>query len=275
MSKTKKYILLSVFAVVLAGLVVYLPNIDKLGLYRDDWNNFYNATVQGPDFLKLHYASDRPVDGILLSRIYRIFRTNISAYTRYNLACRIVGMVCFMIAFFIAVPNRWRVVTAGFLLILFPGYLQQIEGISYVPHQTAMLCFMISLLLTAISMRCDNKFGKVFLILFSCGFAIACYLLMEYYVGLEAFRLLLVIVMSENSNKKKQTKNVIANEIPFALSIIVFVIWRTFFFQAERTGTDIVETVLKPLKNNPYYQNRKKRMETDCRILGCSRSKSP
>ena len=55
MHKTRNVILIFI-AVIIIGCMVYVPGINNLGLYRDDWNNFYTPVVRGSEMLKEHFA---------------------------------------------------------------------------------------------------------------------------------------------------------------------------------------------------------------------------
>ena len=151
MNRTKNTILI-IAAIIIVGCLIYIPGINDLGLYRDDWNNYYNAVVRGGEMLKQHYASDRPADGALLTWFFYAFKTNNTAYLIYNLVCRILGAVFLALSLLIVWPRTPKMAAfAGLLAVLFPGFLQQIDGIAYVPHQTAMFCFLFSLWLTVLA----------------------------------------------------------------------------------------------------------------------------
>ena len=47
-------IILVIIPIIMVGCLVYLSHIGELGLYRDDWDNYYNALRHGADFLKEH-----------------------------------------------------------------------------------------------------------------------------------------------------------------------------------------------------------------------------
>ena len=91
MHKTRNTILI-IAVIVIVGCLLYIPGMKDLGLYRDDWNNYYDAVVRGADALISHYDSDRPADGWLLSILFRIFGPNNTAYLIWNLCCRILGI---------------------------------------------------------------------------------------------------------------------------------------------------------------------------------------
>ena len=121
----------SAILIALIGLSLYLPNLNELGYYRDDWNNIFNADSRGADMLVEHYASDRPADGYLLAAAYKVFGPDPTPYLAMNLGCRILSAIFFMLS----CARIWRfppfaAFAAGALFIVFPGYLRQVDGIS-------------------------------------------------------------------------------------------------------------------------------------------------
>ena len=127
MHKTKNTLLI-IFAIVIVGCLLYVPGLTKLGLYRDDWNNFYNLTVRGPETLIKAYDADRPADGYLIAVLFRLFGTDIKAYFIWNLCCRILGSVFFALSLLIIWPRTPKMAAlAGVLAVVFSGFLQQVR----------------------------------------------------------------------------------------------------------------------------------------------------
>ena len=118
-----------------------------------------------------------------------------------------------------------------------------------------MLCICISIYLSILSLKIGNIVLKVILILLSIALAMAEMFLMEYYIGLEAFRLLLIgfYLYNHSSGKKLQIigRTVLAF-LPWLAGAVLFFWWRSFLFDASRNGTD-VQGVLTPLFQHPKY----------------------
>ncbi|MBQ6518568.1 MAG: hypothetical protein IJI14_07610 [Anaerolineaceae bacterium] len=239
-------------AVVLIGCAVYLPGINRLGIYRDDWNNYYNAVTRGAEFLKEHYAADRPADGILLSGVFKLFETNNTAYLLLNLSFRILGSVLFALSVLSVFGSFYTALAAGTLSVVFPGFLQQVEGISYVPHQTAMFFFMLSLYLSVKAVKSKSN-KKSLLTTASCLTAAVSPFLMEYYIGMEIARYVFfyVITADEKKSAGKNFRRALVLYLPWILPAAAFLIWRIFFFNAARTGTDFYSAVILPFIYRP------------------------
>ena len=257
MHKTKNTLLI-IFAIVIVGCLLYIPGLTKLGLYRDDWNNFYNLTVRGPETLIKAYEADRPADGYLIAVLFRLFGTDIKAYFIWNLCCRILGSVFFALSLLIIWPRTPKMAgLAGILAVAFPGFLQQIDGIAYVPHQTAMLLFMISLWLTALACEPGQKSWNVLFTFLSMLFCFAYMMLMEYYVGMEIYRLALIYMMNREQagrGKPRSFFQCLVSYIPYLIPMAGFLAWRIFFFHAERAGTDFTSEIIRPILAHPRHE---------------------
>ena len=257
MRKTKN-ILLIIAVIVIVGCLLYIPCMNKLGLYRDDWNNYYNAVVRGADMLNEHYSSDRPADGFLLSLMFRVFKTNNLAYHIYNLCCRILGAVFLALTLLIVWPRTPKMAgLAGVLAVAFPGFLQQVDGIAYVPHQTAMLCFLFSLWLTALACEPNVKRMRAVLTFISMLFSFASMMLMEYYIGMEIYRFALIYLLNREqaqNGKPKAFFKCILYYLPYLIPALGFVAWRAFFFNAERAGADVMEDLIRPFLAHPRHE---------------------
>ena len=251
----KKNILLIIAAVIVVGCLLYIPNMQNLGLYRDDWNNLYSATIYGPDQLLEHYRADRPADGYLLSMLYRLFRVNLNAYRIWNLCCRILGSVFFALTLLKIWPRTPKMAgLAGVLAVAFPGFLRQVDGISYIPHQTAMMLFMLSMWLTALACEPGQKKWNVLYTFLSLLCSFAYMMLMEYYVGMEIFRLGMIYLMNREQagdGKFKSSFKCLLSYIPYLIPVCGFVAWRVFFFDADRSGADLLTDQIKPLLTAP------------------------
>ena len=257
MHKTRNTILI-IAVIVIVGCLLYIPGMKDLGLYRDDWNNYYDAVIRGADALVDHYASDRPADGWLLSILFRIFGTNNNAYLIWNLCCRILSSVFFALTLLVIWPRTSKMAgLAGILAVAFPAFLQQVDGIAYVPHQTAMLFFMLSLWLTALACKPGQTSWNVLFTFLSMIFSFAYMMLMEYYVGMEFYRFAMIYLMNREqagNGKAKAFFKSILSYLPYLIPAAGFVFWRTFNFQAERIGADVIRDVVRPLLADPYHE---------------------
>ena len=233
----------SAILIALIGLSLYLPNLNELGYYRDDWNNIFNADSRGADMLVEHYASDRPADGYLLAAAYKVFGPDPTPYLAMNLGCRILSAIFFMLS----CARIWRfppfaAFAAGALFIVFPGYLRQVDGISYLPHQVAMLAFSASIFLSICAFDIGRITVRVVMILAAAVLSIVSMFLMEYYLGMEALRFGLIWAYGANRTDRTFSagfRRAIFGFLPYLGGAVLFFVWRSFVFEATRSGTDL------------------------------------
>ena len=241
---------------ILITLTVYLPGINQLGYYRDDWNNVFNAYTQGADMLIRHYASDRPADGYLLSAAYSLFGPAPLPYLLINLVCRfLIGLLFYLTLRSVWKGQRFPAFVAAALFLIFPGFLRQVDGIAYLPHQIAMLCGMLSIFLTVQSLASRKKTLAAGLTLLSLLLAIAEMFLMEYYLGLEGLRLLLIAAYFYNRSASGLPKVIgrsLLRYLPWLFGTLLFFIWRSFLFDATRAGADL-SALIRPFFEHPKF----------------------
>ncbi len=227
----------------LVGALVYLPLADKLGYYKDDWFLIFDAHTQGAQFFHEIYRIDRPARAYVMEIIYslfgdRVFYYHLSAYLYRFLASW---------ALFWTMNRIWpRYRTPNFLiallLLIYPGFLSQLNPIDYQAQLLSLLLAISSIAFTVKAIQTQNLSQRVIWIGLSVVTGILYPALVEYMIGLELLRLGFIaqVVLQENrSTGKEYLQKVIALWLPFLSSPLVFLVWRFFFFESERRATDL------------------------------------
>ena len=127
-----------------------------------------------------HYASDRPADGYLLSAAYRAFGADPFPYRLVNLASRVLAAIFFSLS----CAAIWRrppfaAFAAEALFLVFPGYLRQVDGITYLPHQVAMAAMAGSIYLSIAALDAKRAVARVGFAVSAAALAVASMFLME------------------------------------------------------------------------------------------------
>lgn len=246
----------AVLILIAIGLSLYIPQMGELGYYRDDWNNVFNADSRGPEKLIEHYASDRPADGYLLAAAYEAFGADSLPYRRINLASRIIAAVSFSLT----IALIWRrptfaVFAVGALFLVFPGYLRQVDGITYLPHQLAMVAMMVSIVLSVWALTMKRVVWRGLTVAAAAALSIMAMLLMEYYIGMEALRFGLILAYEANHGRRSFWRTLLHAFIlylPFLIGTFLFFYWRSFMFEAMRAGTDVM-SIYSQFRKAPRY----------------------
>ena len=245
----------------LASALTYLPFVPQIGFSNDDWYLVYGAHVRGPEYFAPAYDRDRPMRALILAPEYSLFGDNPLPYHLTMYGFRLLGALSLL--WFL--NQLWpKNVTANsqlpppgsqfsipnllitLLFLLYPGFLSQPNPMDYQAQIIALWAALTSLALTVAALKAERLSTRV---LFA-GLAIALtwlYLgLIEYYIGLEALRLIAIYLTVNrdtqyavhNSQPATRIFSLLRAWLPFAIGPLTFLIWRLFFFSSDRNATD-------------------------------------
>lgn len=221
----------------------YLPRIGELTYYRDDWYFLYNALVNGPTVFIDIALHTRPIRGPLYMLYYSLFGLNPFPWHVTMYLTRLVGGIGMLWLFNLVWPNRRQ---ANFfmasLFLLFPGFLWWVSGFEFQPYvlSVGLQAFSIAFTLKAIaSNSVARRLGWTVAAILSGWTYLA---LVEYAIGMEAFRLLCVyLYIQRNTPQWKFIPSVLKTLRVSALHLsipVVFVLWYQFLFDNWRRAQD-------------------------------------
>lgn len=231
-------------SLLLISALIYVPYLAQVGYRFDDWYLMYAAHTRGPQVFVDIFQEDRPARALVMIPAYRLFGEsalyyNLSAYLLHYIAA---------LAFWWALRMLWpRQGTATFLaallFLIYPGFLSQVNGIDYQSHMAALAAAMLSIALSfrATCAQGPLKRGAWMVPAILLGWL---YLgLMEYFIGLDVLRFGgLALLASRKAATFRETMSRAGPELlPYLVIPAFFLIWRAFFFRAERQATDIGE----------------------------------
>lgn len=235
---------ISLFFLVIFLAITYLPNINQLGYYNDDWWQIFGAEKYGVERFSEMYSADRPARAFLHAPLYSLFGSQILPYHILGLVIRWLGAV----GLFWTLTQIWGKKTKelfimSLLFLIYPGFLQQPNAFDYLTHHVAMTLMIFSIGLSVKYLHENLKIKKLFYFIFSSLFALNSYFLMDYYVGMEIYRWLIIGYLHfrqySGGSIKKLIQKIILEVIPFSFSIIIFLFWRIFLYQGTRYTTDL------------------------------------
>ncbi len=232
---------IGVLLAIIAGLA-YLPLVGLLGHYQDDWYLMYAARVSGPSVFKEIFAVDRPARALVMIPAYILFGEKPLPYNLAAFAFRLLSGLCYLWMLRMLWPRRHSTATwAALLFLIYPGFLSQPNAIDYLCHIVGLAAAMLSLALTVKAMLTVRLPGKV--VFFGLSILLGWFYLgqMEYYIGFEAARLGLIILLANRQpgGWKTVLHRTIQTWLPLAVIPVFFLAWRLFFFESERGATDI------------------------------------
>jgi len=231
-----------VIALTIISAVVYLPLIRQLGYMNDDWYLMYSVGAYGPGAFIDIFSVDRPGRALVMIPAYLLFGNNPLYYNLSAYVFRLISAVAFLWALRMLFPRQHRVTfLASLLFLIYPGFLSQPNGIDYQSHFIGLVAAHLSIALTIKAVLTDRFGSKIILHALSVLFGLLYLSQMEWYIGFEFFRWGSVLLLSLRMGGSLFQKawRAIRLACPSLLIPGIFLVWRIFFFQAERTATDV------------------------------------
>jgi len=231
--------------------VAYLPFIQQIGFMNDDWYLIFAGKAKGTGVFSTVFAIDRPLRAYVMGPAFWLFGDNVLLYHISAYFFRFFSGVCALWLMRMLRPKHEgsNLLTAA-LFLIYPGFLSQVNAIDYQSHIVAIFLAMFSIALTIKAVSTSSSMKVVFF----AGSIITGWIylgLMEYFIGLEAFRVICVYLVDEKESlPAKRLVSTVKQWAPSALTPIGFLFWRLFFFDSERKATDI-GTQLQQIAQSP------------------------
>jgi hypothetical protein len=234
----------------LVTTLVYLPNLRKATIYRDDWYYTVDRMIGGPQTFHSMFNIDRPARGYFFEAYYRLFGVEPAPYHMAAFAWRLLeGLAAFWLFTLIWPKQRGAALLIALLFLIYPGYTRWMEGMEDQPKIVSMTLMVISFALTILAIRSARLLPRIALwagaILTGWGYM----MLVDYAMGMEVFRFLIIFVLANRAQPvrigqpfrlwRTRTLAVIRAGAPGALALGGFLFWRVILFHNERPETDI------------------------------------
>lgn len=237
-------LILSLLTITIYPILAYLIFIPFLGFYNDDWLFGYLGHFYGPQELIQGLAGDRPIVGYLFAINHILFGDNLLFWHIYMFSVRLLGGYLLFFLLRKLWPNRLTSVTyITILFLIYPGFLQQIVPLGYQNYITALTIWIASLFFTVLALKSQSKIKIIFFTLAALILQIFSFLLLEFFIGMEMFRFLLItyclLPNVESWIKFVQLKKRIKYLSPYVICLLIFFLWRVFIFKSARTATNI------------------------------------
>jgi hypothetical protein len=238
--ENNKYLTLVVMTLV-AGLV-YLPFVGQVGYFNDDWYLMYAAGAKGAFVFGDIFSADRPLRALVMIPAYLVFGSNPLGYNLSAFAFRLASAFGLLWMLRIFWPQqRDSNFLMALLFLIYPGFLSQFNGIDYQSQMVSLAVAVLSLVLTLQAIRAEKIASKLILYVIS-GMLSWLYIgLVEYFIGFEIIRLAGVILLTvrERRPATRQVIQIIRQYFPVLITILPFLVWRLYFFESERSATDV------------------------------------
>ncbi len=239
-------------ALLLIGVLAYGLMFPYLGFYWDDWESVYLYHLHNPAII-FPYFAERPFSALIYLILFPITSMTPLVWQIVALILRLIGVAFIYLTLNAVWPartwlNRW----IGVLLLVFPGFLQQPVSVTYSRHFTAFALFAISLYLTVLALR-HRKFFWLWMPL-SVILGIAQIFMIEYFVGLELIRPMLiwaVLQADQKESKRRVLWKTLLTWSPFLLGLGIYFWYRVFYFPSTLAGDPNSPVLLKAILSAP------------------------
>jgi hypothetical protein len=231
-------------ALFLTCFLAYGLLIPWLGFYWDDWPYLWFAKTLGAAGFADVFSHDRPFLAVLYSIVLPVLGAKPIVWQLFALVWRWLASMAFWWVLRLQWPAKPRqAFWAALLFAVYPGFSQQWISVIYSEGFIILSAFLASLglMLAAVRKRIlywPAIIGGVLLSAFNLFST-------EYFFGLELLRpVMLWIVLAEGSSYwKETTKKVILHWAPFLAVLLLFVLWRAFFFTSSNYSLSAMEAL--------------------------------
>ncbi len=226
-------------ALLLIGLISYGYALSSFGYFWDDWEVVFLLNTKNLPLLYGYFAFDRPF-AWPYQLMYLVFGMNPIAWHLVTLLLRWAGILLLYLTFKLLWPRydsyfRWL----GTLLIVYPGFLQQSISAAYNRHFMAFFLFALSIYLMALAVKHSRQ--AWFLFPLSWGLAFIQVFTIEYFVGLELIRPLILWMLIREENKKEIKSSfgkTIGLSLPYLVLLGFYFWWRLIVFPTTISRTN-------------------------------------
>jgi hypothetical protein len=225
-------------------LLCYGLYVTWFGFFGDDWSYIYYHHLlgfRGPgDFA----SADRPLSALFYNPVIALLGETPLPYHLFLCLLRWLSAVLFWWILKEIWPGKQQTLAwAALLFAVFPGFRQQPIAVEFILHFAVLDLFLLSILLMIWAHRSAKWYGLLTAAaMVSCGNIF----LMEYFVGLELMRPLIIWGISGGREKnigRRLFRTLIA-WLPYLAVMAAFIFWRVFIFQFPTYQPTLLQDLL-------------------------------
>ncbi len=222
------------FLLLLVGAASYLMQLKGMGFYWDDWQAVFLWKINDPQITSAYFLYDRPFSAWTYNMLFPWFSMNPAMWQILTLLARWGAVLFFVAALLLLWPKRkWQIQWAGIFLLVYPSFMLQSVSVAFNQHFITMLLYCSSLWLMGKAVT-HKRHAWVFIPL-AVAATLGHLFTMEYFIGLEAFRLayLYFLIRKDEINVKAALGKVFLTWLPFGLCLGSFIYWRLLIYPAQ------------------------------------------
>lgn len=242
------------FFLLAISAAAYLPHAVRLTYYKDDWYYVYDGMIGGAKVFHEMFRIDRPARGFFFEWFFALFGAtpllwHIGAFL-WRGAATLAAWSLFGILW---KGERKFIFLAALFFAVYPGYSWWVSAIEYQPMMASLALQTLSIALTWKAVLARSHVEKIACLGASLLTGWAYIALVDYAIGMEAFRLLGVFFLVNRGAGRSVWKGILHALRALGWGLLIplgFLFWRLFFFENQRAATDI-GVQLGALAENP------------------------
>ncbi len=243
-----RVVITGVFLILVLSALSYILLARHFGFYNDDWYLVYAGVVGGSEKFADVFASDRPFRAYFVGFMFDLLRLNAPLYCYASYFMRTAGAAGMFWLLWQLWPQHKRLAALlSVLFAIYPGWTDQPTAYDYQSHLLSFALILFSLGFTVHAWNQAGFVRRLFWTALAVVFQVTSLLLMEYYIGLEGFRLALLVYLASDRKPQELIKRAGRARLvqtgltflPYLAGAGGFLIWRVFFFGNTRSATDI------------------------------------
>jgi len=249
----------SMAAFVIIG-ISFLPLINRLGFYLDDWPMLYSLNVRGVEGIRQYWIADsRPFASWVYEFFYPIFGSKPLAWHIGLFIARWITTVLFWLTFTKVWTNQKLQITVAALLFgIYPLFRQQSSGLMFTMIWVTFILYLLSLWLMVTAFQ--NKKWMLFFVILSLGIDLVSLLNIEYYIGIELLRpfIFFILINRETLSCWRKVLKALLWSLPWLVVDFGFLVWRAFLIKTPTLRSPIIfedlvsspiQTILEQVQN--------------------------
>jgi len=228
-------------------ILVYGIFTPFMGFYWDDLPYTWFKVVDGVQGAMSAITLDRPVLALFYALPMSILGEKPLAWQFFAILTRwlfTMSMYGFLQSLWPSRKHSNQKLTL--LLLVFPGFTQQWISVIYSHAFLVLSLYFLSLIIFTRNLKSENPSLKK--TIFSVILSIICMAAMEYVVGLELIRPLIIFLVERRESENKITrhfiKNILAKWLPYLIGLLLFIMYRVFLASSVLYKVQNVDTVL-------------------------------
>lgn len=254
---------LAILLIIVVAAGAYLLLTPQQGFTEEDWQLIWTGRSLGAQGFLTYYEIDRPLAGYIYALVYPLLGDQPWPWHLAAFLLRLTGALSVFWLLRMLFPHlRLLTLSAALLFIVYPGYLQQPNAVNKIFWLTSLAAALLSLALTVYAIQLKSTAAKIGASAAALVLAVIYPLVIEFYIGFEAVRLLLIwYVFRQQPQHQQESARQAARQsllsaarwfLPYLVVAAGFMFWRVFLFQSTRPSTDLGR-IVGVYAANPLY----------------------